>query len=161
MGSLGMLFYVVECFTVNLEDFAANAVGSAQFGRINEQIEGDCGFVAVALRETAHEINKIGALDAQRAQVGDRLAQLSSFILNRLLKVRQGAGCLFRGRGSDAAAEDIKLDLNTEKGLEYAVVEVAGDAGTLCLDGAGAQMAQKKDVLKRRPHVLCNAFQPH
>src|SRR5215475_6315499 len=40
MGSLRMLFYVVECFSVNLENLAANAVGSAQFGGIDEEIEG-------------------------------------------------------------------------------------------------------------------------
>src|SRR5208337_418578 len=36
MGSLGMLFYVVECFTVNLEKLPANPVRSVQFRRINQ-----------------------------------------------------------------------------------------------------------------------------
>src|SRR6266566_1288552 len=30
MGSLGMLFYIIECFTVNLENLAADAVRRAQ-----------------------------------------------------------------------------------------------------------------------------------
>src|SRR5579864_4756284 len=36
MGSLRMLFYVVECFTVNLENLAAHAVRRMQFNRINQ-----------------------------------------------------------------------------------------------------------------------------
>src|SRR5215471_14893322 len=104
MGSLGMLFYVVECFTVNLENLAANAVGSAQFGRVYEQIQGYGGFVAIALSKAAHEVDEIGALDAQGAEIGDGLAELSGFVLDSLLEVRQGAGSLLRGRGSDAAA---------------------------------------------------------
>src|SRR5580692_7132640 len=76
MGSLGMLFYVVECFTVNLEDLAADAVGSAKLRGINEEVEGYGGFVAVALGETAHEVHEVGALDAEGAEVGDRLAEL-------------------------------------------------------------------------------------
>ena len=31
-----MLFYVVECFTVNLENLAADAVGSMEIGGIDE-----------------------------------------------------------------------------------------------------------------------------
>src|ERR1700739_5015436 len=54
MGSLRMLFYVVECFTVNLENLAADAVRGVQFDRIDEHVEGEGGFVAVALRKTAH-----------------------------------------------------------------------------------------------------------
>src|ERR1700745_490078 len=34
MGSLSMLFYVVECFTVNLENLAADAIRRSQIGRI-------------------------------------------------------------------------------------------------------------------------------
>src|SRR5246127_155794 len=34
MGSLSMFFYVVECFTVNLEKFATDAVGSLHLHRI-------------------------------------------------------------------------------------------------------------------------------
>src|SRR5271166_1718801 len=40
MGSLRMLFYVVECFSVNLEDLPANPVRGVQIGGIDEQIEG-------------------------------------------------------------------------------------------------------------------------
>src|SRR5260370_38920638 len=36
MGSLSMLFYVVECFTVNLENLAADAIRSAQIGGIQQ-----------------------------------------------------------------------------------------------------------------------------
>src|ERR1700736_3872623 len=48
MGSLRMLFYVVECFTVNLENLAADAVRSVQFHRIDKHIQCERGFVAVA-----------------------------------------------------------------------------------------------------------------
>src|SRR5262249_21262666 len=54
MGSLRMLFYVVECFTVNLENLAAHAVGSVGLDRTDEQIQGKGGFVAVPLGETTH-----------------------------------------------------------------------------------------------------------
>src|SRR5271168_1829773 len=48
MGSLSMLFYVVECFTVNLENLAADAVGSVQVGGFNHNVKCKGGFVAVA-----------------------------------------------------------------------------------------------------------------
>src|ERR1700720_1592804 len=54
MGSLRMLFYVVECFTVNLENLAADAVWSVQFHRIDKHIQRQRGFVAVALGKTPH-----------------------------------------------------------------------------------------------------------
>jgi len=42
-------------------------------------------------------------------------------------------------RGSwNPAPEDIQLDFNAQKGLQNAVVEVAGDAAALGFDGAGA-----------------------
>src|SRR5712664_3705237 len=98
MGSLGMLFYVVECFSVNLENLAADAVRSAQLGGINEQIQGDRGFVAVALCKSAHQIDQIGALHAQRAEVGNDLAQLRALILDGLLEAGEAAdGLVWRG----------------------------------------------------------------
>src|SRR5215469_6191908 len=138
MGSLGMFFYVVECFTVNLENLAADAVGSPQFRRIDEQIESDWRLVAVALGETAHKVNEIGALDAKWTQVGDGLPKFSSFVFDSLLKVCEGIGSLLGGSGRDAAAKDVQLDFDAQKGLENAVVEVAGDAATLGFNCAGA-----------------------
>src|SRR5580693_3837097 len=137
MGSLGMLFYVVECFTVNLENLAADAVGSAQLGGIDEQIEGNGGFVAIAFGETAHEINKVGALDAERAEVGNDLAEFGTLVFDGLLEGGEAVDGLVWG-GRDAAAEDINLDFDAEEGLENAVVEVAGDAAAFSFDGAGA-----------------------
>src|SRR5712692_3782979 len=116
MGSLGMLFYVVECFPVNLENLAANAVGGAQLCRIDEQVQGNGGFIAIALGESAHEINEIGALDAQGAQVGDGLAELGGLVFNGLLKIRKGVGGLFRS-GGNAAAEDVQLDFDAEESV--------------------------------------------
>src|SRR5271169_6924823 len=46
MGSLRMLFYVVECFTVNLENLATDAVGSVKVGGFDHDVEGQTGFVA-------------------------------------------------------------------------------------------------------------------
>src|ERR1700676_3893232 len=71
MGSLRMLFYVVECFTVNLENLAADAVGGVEVGGFDDDVEGQGGFVAETLGETLHEIEEIGALDAEGTQVGD------------------------------------------------------------------------------------------
>jgi len=41
MGAFGMLFYVVECFSVNLEKSRADAVGSRATEPIDQQIKGD------------------------------------------------------------------------------------------------------------------------
>src|SRR5260370_3269526 len=38
MGSLLMLFYVVECFTVNLEDLAADACGGMEVGGVRHHV---------------------------------------------------------------------------------------------------------------------------
>src|SRR6266478_5065340 len=148
MGSLGMLFYIVECFTVNLENLATDAVGSAQLGRIDEQIEGDRGFVAVALGEAPHEVNQIGTLHAQRPEVGDGLAELGALVSD---------GQLRRGRG--LSAQNVELDFDAKERLKYPIVEVARNAAAFGLDGAGTQMPQKKDVLQTGGHVRGNAFQ--
>src|SRR5207245_4339421 len=121
MGSLGMLFYIVECFPVNLENLPAHAVRGAQLGRIDEQVQGNGGFVAIALSESAHEIHEIGALDAQGTQVGDGLTEFGGLVSNGLLKIRKGAGGLFRGCGNPAA-EDVQLDFDAEESLENAIV---------------------------------------
>src|SRR5579872_1966988 len=71
MGSLRMLFYVVECFTVNLENLAADAVGSMQVGGFDYDVQGQGGFVAKALGKAVHEVYKIGALDSERTKIGD------------------------------------------------------------------------------------------
>src|SRR5271168_3773318 len=73
MGSLSMLFYVVECFTVNLEKLAADAVGSLQVRRIDQNVQRDGRFVAITLRKTAHKIHQIGALHTQGTQVRDHV----------------------------------------------------------------------------------------
>src|SRR5271155_1721577 len=109
MGSLGMLFYVVECFTVNLENLAADAVGSAKLCGINEEVEGHGGFVAIALGEAAHEVHEVSALDAEGAKVGDGLAELGTFVFDGLLEVGEAGDGLF-GSGGNAAAEDVELD---------------------------------------------------
>src|SRR5438132_8191572 len=91
MGSLGMLFYVVECFSVNLENLSADAVGRAQLGGIDQQIQGDRRFVAVPLGEAPHQVHEIGALHTQRTKVGDSLAQLSTLVSNSLLEAGKAA----------------------------------------------------------------------
>src|SRR5260370_37912359 len=121
MGSLGMLFYIVECFTVNLEDLAADAVGSAQLGRIDEQIKGYRGYVAVALGESTHQVNQIGTLHAQRPEVRNGLAELGPLVFNGLMQAGQPADGLLRG-GKNPSPENIQLDFNTQKRLENAVV---------------------------------------
>src|SRR5260370_20849870 len=137
MGSLGMLFYVVECFSVNLENLATDAVGSAQLGRINEQIQSDRGFVAIALGESAHQIDQIGALNTKRAKVRNDLAQLRTFILNSLLEAGEAADGLL-WRAGYPAAQDIQLDFDAHEGLNNPVMQVACDAAALRCDSAGA-----------------------
>src|SRR5260370_31764069 len=137
MGSLGMLFYVVECFSVNLENLAADAVGSAQLGRINEQIQCDRGFVAVALGKSAHQIDQIGALHAQRTKVGDDLAQLRALILDGLLEAGEAADGLV-WRGGDPAPRHGPLDFYAAGGLQDSGVQGASAAAALWFRCAGA-----------------------
>src|SRR5207237_9534517 len=109
MGSLGMLFYVVECFTVNLENLAANTVRGPQLCRINQQVEGNRGLVPVPFCKAAHEVNEVCALDAEGAEVGYGLAQVGSCVLDRLLKVGGGVTGLFRSSSRVFAAETVPL----------------------------------------------------
>src|SRR3984885_3513053 len=125
-----MFFYVVECLTVNLEELATDAVGSLNLNRINENVEGESGLVAKALGETDHEIDEVGALDTDRAHVGDHAAELGGLAFDGLLEVGEAAGGLF-GRGGDLFAKHVELNLEAEQGLEDAVVEVAGNAAAL------------------------------
>src|SRR6266849_8898847 len=137
MGSLGMLFYVVECFSVNLENLAADAVRSVQLCRIDQQIQGDRRFVAVAFSESAHQINQIGALYAERTEIRDGLAELRTLVLDGLLEADKAADGLVR-RGGNAAPQHVQLDFDAQESLKNPVVEVAGNAAALGLDGAGA-----------------------
>src|SRR6267378_6037563 len=135
MGSLRMLFYVVECFTVNLENLAADAVRRPQLSRIDEQIQRNCGFVAITLGKTAHQVHQISALDAQRAKIGDNLAEFGTLVFDGLLEGGEADNGLFWS-GGDASAKDVQLDLDAEKGLENSIVEVPGNAAAFRLDGA-------------------------
>jgi hypothetical protein len=145
MGSLRMLFYVVECFTVNLENLAADAVGGVEVSGFDHDVEGQGGFVAVALGETLHEVDEVGTLDTQGPEVGDHAAELGGLVFYGVLEVAEAGFGLVRG-GDDFAAEDIELDFDAEEGLENAVVEVAGDAAAFAFDRAGAKKAQEEDV---------------
>jgi len=137
MGSLGMLFYVVECFPVNLENLAAHAVGSTELSGINEQIQSNRGLVAITLGETAHEIDQIGALHAQGAQIGDDLAQFGTLVLDGLLEGGQSRDRLIWG-DRDTPAEDIELNLDAKEGLQNPIVEVPSDTAALGFDRASS-----------------------
>ncbi len=154
-----MLFYVVECFTVNLEELATDAVGSLNLNRINENVEGESGLVSEAFGETDHEVDEVGALDADRAHVGNHAAELGGLAFDGLLEVGEAGGGLF-GAGRCLFSEHIELNLETEQGLQDAVVEIAGDTAAFGLDGAGAQVTKEKDVLERGADVAGDAFEP-
>src|SRR5579859_1810839 len=159
MGSLSMLFYVIECFSVNLEKLAADAVGSAQIRRIDEQIQGKWRFVAKTLGKAAHQVHQVRGLDTDGPKVRNKGAQLCGFVFNSLLKRRKAS----RNRivsVADSPPQDIQLDLNAQKRLQNAVVKVAGDAGAFRFNGTSAQMSKKKKIFKRRADVACNALQP-
>jgi hypothetical protein len=154
-----MLFYVVECFTVNLEKLAANAVRSTQFGGIDEQVERESGFVAEALGEAAHEVHEVGGLHAHGPQVGDESAEVRAFIAHRLLKIGKAGNDLL-GRGGNAAPEDIQLDFDAEERLEDPIVEVARNSRALGFNGASAQMTQKEKILEGGRNMPGDAFEP-
>src|SRR6185437_1334305 len=159
MGSLRMLFYVVKCFTVNLENLAADAVGSVQVGGFNHDVQGQGGFVAEAFSESVHQVDEVGALDAQWAQVGDHAAKLGGLVFYGLLEVAQ-AGDGLVGSSGDPAPEDVELDFDTQEGLQDPIVEIPGDAAALAFNGPGAKMAQEEDVFKRRTDVARDALEP-
>src|SRR5579863_1750635 len=159
MRSLSMLFYVVECFTVNLEKLAADAIGSLNLNRINEYIKGQGRLISEAFGKTDHEVDQVSALDTHRAHVRNHAAELRRLAFDGLLQVREAPGGLL-GACGDLFAKDVELNLEAEQGLENAVVEVARDAATFGLDGAGAQVAEQKDVLERRADVTRDAFKP-
>jgi len=69
MGSLGMFFYIVECFPVIWKISRQNAVWSAQPVPNRSAHQGDSGFVAVPLGESAHQVNQISALHPERTEV--------------------------------------------------------------------------------------------
>src|SRR2546425_8170076 len=134
MGSLGMLFYIVECFPVNLENLAADAVGGAQLSRIDQQVQGNGGFIAITLGESAHEINEIGALDTQGAQVGNGLAELGGLVFNGLLKIGEGMGGLLRS-GGDTKAGGGQPGFGGVGGVEDGHGGGAGGVGALGVGG--------------------------
>src|ERR1700737_214260 len=111
MGSLGMLFYIVECFTVNLENFAANAVGGLDIRGVDQKVQGNGGFVAKALAKAAHQVDHVGGLNTEGAEVGDEMAEVSGLIFNGLLKVGEAGNGLF-WRGAGLAAQHIELNLD-------------------------------------------------
>ena len=154
-----MLFYVVKCFTVNLKEFAAHTVGSLNLNRINENVEGECGLVSEAFGETDHEIDEVGALDADRAHVGHHAAELGGLAFDGLLEVGEAREGLV-GAGCSLFSEHVELNFKTEQGLEDAVVKVAGDTAAFGLDSAGAQVTKEKDVLKGGADVAGDAFEP-
>src|ERR1700760_4985883 len=154
-----MLFYVVECFTVNLEKLATDAVGSLNFNRINENVKGESGLVSEAFCETDHEVDEVRALDPDGAHVGDHAAELSGLTFDGLLEIGEAGGSLF-GAGAGLLAKYVELNLEAEQGLEDAVVEVAGDAAAFGLDGAGAQGGGEKDVFESGADVPRDALEP-
>src|SRR5258708_13734264 len=143
MGSLRMLFYVVECFTVNLENLATDAVGSVQLDGIDEHVQRQGGFVAIALGKAPHEVHQIGALHAERTQVGDHVAELGRLVAHGLLKVGEAGAGLF-GRCGHAAAQDVELNFDAQQGLQNAVVKVAREAAAPPFDGAAPKRPEEK-----------------
>src|SRR5882757_7840255 len=129
-----MLFYIVKCFTVNLKKFATDAVGSLNLNRINENVEGKIGLVSVAFGETDHEVDEVGALDADRTHVGNHAAKLGRLAFDGGLEIGKACGGFFEA-GGGLLAEHVELNFEAEQGLEDAVVEVAGNAAAFGLNG--------------------------
>src|SRR5260370_25219085 len=127
MGRAWVFFYVVECFPVNLEKFAANAVGGQQAVGGDEQVQRDAGILAIALGKTMHKVNQVGALDAERAKIRHEMTKLRRLVMDGLLEAGDAGRGVFR-RGGRLAAQDVELNLDTEKGMKKAVVPGAGTA---------------------------------
>src|SRR3970282_1720476 len=104
-----MFFYVVECFSVNLKEVAADAVGYLQAGIVKEQVKRHSGLVAEAFSKPAHQVHQVGALNAKGTQVGDKAAQFFALVLDGLLERGQASGGLL-GRLGQLPTEDVELD---------------------------------------------------
>ncbi len=60
--------------------------GNLQFGGVDQQIQSQAGFIAESLGKTPHQVHQIGALDLQRAHIGDHAAKLICLITHGLLQ---------------------------------------------------------------------------
>src|SRR5258708_40047569 len=105
-------------------------------------------------------MDQIGALHAQRPQVGDHVAQLGGFVLDGLLEVGEAGAGLF-GRRGYPATQNVQLDLDAQERLQNPIVKVARDAAALAFDGARAQVTQQKNIFDRRPYVPRYSFKPY
>src|SRR5215467_454299 len=92
MGGLSMFFFVVECFSVNLEKLAADTVRGPQIGRIYQDIERQARFIAKTLPESAHQVDQVGGLHTDRTKVGDKAAKLAGLVLDGLLERSEATG---------------------------------------------------------------------
>ena len=95
----------------------------------------------------------------ERAEVRDHAAELFAFLADGFLEVGELGGGLLGGL-RELAAKDIELDIEAEKSLEDAVVQIAGDAAAFGFDGAGAEIAQKEDVFEWRAEMADDLFEP-
>src|SRR5450432_3052377 len=141
-------FFMLLSASVNLEELAADAIGGMQLDRFEYEVQGQFRFVAVALPETGHQVHQVGALHPDRAHIGNHAAELGGLALNGALQAQETGLGLLRG-GCGLPAQHVHLNLDAEQRLQDAVVEVAGDAAAFGFDGAGAHMAQQKDVFQR------------
>src|ERR1039458_2870864 len=118
-----MLFYVVKCFTVNLEKLPANAVREVQITVFNEQIHRQTVLASETLREAQHQFTQIRALDAQRAHVRDHTAQILALLLDSLLQTGEfRAGplrCLRK-----FVPHDVELNFKAEQRLQNSVMQI-------------------------------------
>src|SRR5208282_5442631 len=138
--------------SVNLEQLPAKTVWKPQIAVFDEQIDGDSGLVAEALREPQHQFAHVRALHAQRPHVRDHAPELLALLLKRFLEVRQ----LFGGMGGGwrhFPAENIELDVHAQQRLENSVVQVAGNTASLGLHGARSETAQHENVFERPPDM--------
>src|SRR5215813_2755808 len=131
MGSLSMLFYVVECFSVNLK----------------------------TLGETAHQIDQIRGLHSHWPEVRNKGAQLGRFVFYGLLQGRKASRNRVVSL-TDPAPQHVQLNFDAQKCLQNTIVKVAGDSGAFGFNGTSAQVSQKKKIFKGRANVTCNALQP-
>ena len=62
--------------------------------------------------------------------------------------------------GGHLAPQNIKLDIHAQQGLQDAVVNFAGDAAALPLDGMGPDVAKQEQILQGLPKMPDDPFQP-
>ena len=148
-----MLFYVVECFTVNLENLPANPVREPA-NPPNPPVNPAPAPIRSGSARANPLIKSTKSADCTRS--GRRSVTMCrnsapSFRTVCCSEVKPVSNC--SGCDGHLAPQHIQLDLDAQQRLQNSVVQIARNSRPFRLDRAHPQVPQQKYVLQRRAHV--------